>query len=461
MSQPSKLSVFFRRLCGRIKKEVKTTYYLCFIPVYRVVRQERRKKYYVLGIPLFSRKRMKNLIAAEVDRCLTNTKLESLANKIMSRHLYNRIENPGASSHILLFDCLCDENVEAIDAWSMYQYLKAENIPAKYVLMRTNKLAESVQDDPDVILVRDEADFFIRCYGSIANACCVLSSFGIHAPYHKFFKRLPFLRCIFIEHGVIYIGSFAMKIYHPTCFHNIVVPSKRTHELYCNKSAWKEEHMLLNGIPRWGLLSRKPHEGKNIFIFFTWRKTFIRKPELAKAYFEKIHSLLSNPAFLKLVKENKLNVNLAFHHSLSYNNVPIPKFDESINIIEMTGISRHIGTTDLMITDYSSICFDFMYLDIPILFYRFDAGNTNLIDADIEIGVEASKLDSSLYNCVYQESDVVKVVENYVRNGFVLEEENVRKNEAFFWKRGEDPRQELYAKLKELGCVPPRFRVHA
>ncbi len=39
---------------------------------------------------------------------------------------------------------------------------------------------------------------------------------------------------------------------------------------------------------------------------------------------------------------------------------------------EHSAIQRHLADADLLITDYSSVTWDALYADIPIVFYRFD-----------------------------------------------------------------------------------------
>ena len=85
----------------------------------------------------------------------------------------------------------------------------------------------------------------------------------------------------------------------------------------------------------------------------------------------------------------------------------------------------------LFITDFSSIVFDFMYLDIPVIFYRFDIDldeNTK----DFESITFAANRDSYLYNCYYDEENTVNAIIKYINNGFVLEEENKEKNKVFY-----------------------------
>ncbi len=137
------------------------------------------------------------------------------------------------------------------------------------------------------------------------------------------------------------------------------------------------------------------------------------------------------------------------HHGVSHFDVPIPSFDESVRLIDMDDISPHIGSTDLLITDHSSICFDFMYLDIPVIFYRFDVDHPDLEEVEARDFRIIRNKDSLIYNCVYEERDAVALVEHYAENDFVLEAENQSKNESFFWEKS-DIRKHICEDLERM-----------
>ncbi len=460
-----------RLFIGRIKSDNERKLYFFFLPVWKSVRKGIRTSYYLFGIRVYRCKKLSDVIRQEVERKLTEHlsdtgqlrqdiehwlqfRIQGLVNMI--HYLHQLLRQQGSDRHILLLDCLHDRNVEAIDAWSFFLYLKSRNVPAKYVLREDNTLAEQHGHEDGVILVKDDWDLVLNHQEQIARASCVLSSFGLAPPLDGVLRQLPFLPYIFIEHGVTYYHNpFAIKIYNPSRFDMVLVPTSRTEELYREQGVWDRSQMLHAGFPRWDLLERRAHPGKNIFIFFTWRKTFINTPNRARHYFAKIHSFLSHPEFRRIVREYGLTVNLALHHALEYNNVDIPDFPADVNIIDSSRISRHIGTSDLLITDYSSICFDFIFLDIPVIFYRFDFGAPHLDDVDHELARQAKQIDPRLYNCIYREEELPRLLEHYARTDFRLEEENVEKNKALFWQK-QGIRQALYEELERMGCTPAR-----
>ncbi len=224
-----------------------------------------------------------------------------MENKIMLQYLCRGRSKKERA--FLLFDCLSDRNAEAIAAYSLFLYMQEHHIPAKYVLREDNRRASELQDNPDVIFVQDDSDFLSNHNDLIIDARCILSSFELAFPFRHILKKLPFVDHIFLEHGVFFFKECVANIYGPATFDKDLVLSRRTLEMYLSNNLWPKEDMILHGMPRWDLLSRKAHEGKNIFIFFTWRRTFMEKPEYGQVYFGKILSLLSNPDFKRIVRE--------------------------------------------------------------------------------------------------------------------------------------------------------------
>ena len=105
-----------------------------------------------------------------------------------------------------------------------------------------------------------------------------------------------------------------------------------------------------------------------------------------------------------------------------------------------------IRDTDLFITDYSSICFDLMYRNVPTIFYRFDSDLTYSNPMDNEAALSAAEKDALLYNCCYDARHAIRLANNYICNNFACEAEILSKNESFFWNRSDNCRT-----LIELG----------
>ena len=86
------------------------------------------------------------------------------------------------------------------------------------------------------------------------------------------------------------------------------------------------------------------------------------------------------------------------------------------------------------ISAYCSVFWDFIYMDKPVVFYRFDKDDMTLDKVDQEATISAMQEDEKLYNCLYEEKDVLEKVSDYVRNNFQIEPEIAAKNKTIFWE---------------------------
>ena len=352
---------------------------------------------------------------------------------------------------ILCIDHPRDPNTEAIDAYSFFLYLQSQNIPSIYLLLRSNKLTSEVEALPsnirrNVFLFDDDYDFFVN-YELFASAKFIVTSFGIKiGDYEKLIFKMPNISSVFIEHGPTLFKQQSYEIYNGKKYNYVLVPLPKTRELYKQNAAYANEQMLPGGLPRWDFLCREDHEKKNIFMFFTHRSTKGREQE----YFEKINSLINNQRLQSGLRKHNVFLKYAAHHYALYKNVGTNIENGSVQIVEPTSISKHIRTSDLLVTDYSSICFDFMYMNIPSIFYRFDFEAEYLNDVDASNHSSAKKFDDLVGNCVYSEEACVDTIIRYIESDFRLEYEVRRKYKQLFWKRGACNRQALLEKLSQL-----------
>jgi len=150
----------------------------------------------------------------------------------------------------------------------------------------------------------------------------------------------------------------------------------------------KEERVVVTGFPRYDNLfkhRRKYIESKNIFYMPTWRPWIVKKwvdPSekdfqrfRESTFFVEIDKFLGDVELNNRLKESNYKLNIFFHKNL---HVFIDEFfkgsyPSNIKILaKETDVQEELLRSDLLITDYSSVAWDFLYLDRPVLFYQFD-----------------------------------------------------------------------------------------
>ena len=342
----------------------------------------------------------------------------------------------------LMFDCLYDNNAECIDTFTLFQYLQENNIKSYYLINKNNKSFEKIKKITKLknIIITDKQNRIpIKLLFHLIKVHTVVTSFGfnINSKFEKFIYKNKKIKYAFSTHGLFFMKLFVVYLSNPNKFNYFIVNNELETQMITKdtkSSNWDEDKLIKAGLFRLDNLHKKNTTTKEIFIMFTWRRYLNKDNFFDSEYYLKISSLLNNRYLTKFIVENNIKIKLALHHHL-IRRLKTNKLDyfknDNIEIVEMSNISEQIPRTSLFITDYSSIVFDFMYLDIPVIFYRFDTDLDEKTKEFESIDYAISK-DRYLYNCCYSEEDTVKTIINYIQNGFVLEDENKEKNKQFF-----------------------------
>lgn len=334
-------------------------------------------------------------------------------------------------------DSLTDKCAEAIDMWTFFQYLQAHNIPSRYILLKRNKLytkLKKLSRLKDVIVIKRMEHLFTRHADIIAQSQIIISSFEMRWDFNPALALHPGLKYIFAQHGSIFLKESVLELYSDKSYNSIISATRKESELYDSRGLWQNGTQIKCGLPRWDALYRKPHNKKNIFVFFTWRTSIEKYPESQKIYSDRIFEFLCDERLNKILTNNNVQLNIAMHHAMLRNKGTI-KVPENVNIISTDKISQAIKESDLCITDYSSIFFDFMYLNIPVIFYRFDTDIIYPDERDNQNATSAQAKDNQLYNCIYNKSKTIDKIEFYIKNNFELEPAYKKINDDIFWER--------------------------
>ncbi|MBC6976279.1 CDP-glycerol glycerophosphotransferase family protein [Bacillus sp. Xin] len=247
------------------------------------------------------------------------------------------------------------------------------------------------------------------------NAKYTFSSDNVNVLLPSNIKHLRKSSRVFIQHGIILPGRVE-NIYHANrdLADYILTSSNLEAQIIKNHFGYNPEEIWDCGLPRFDTLQNKEKE-KRIMMTFTWRKNIQNLEQLMESkYFTAIQSLLHNSKFLKTLERNNIILDVCLHprtcqlleednsgilNSLKTSpNIEIHDFNKA-NVREL------IERSSMMLTDYSSISFDFVYLEKPIINYLFQ-NNTPISEENIK---------NVLPGYVsYSEDDVIHAVESYL-----------------------------------------------
>ncbi|HHG9510439.1 TPA: CDP-glycerol glycerophosphotransferase family protein [Citrobacter amalonaticus] len=134
--------------------------------------------------------------------------------------------------------------------------------------------------------------------------------------------------------------------------------------------------VYVTGYPRFDKIAPHKNESiRNILFFPTWRSWLESVPvnEIEQSqYVRSVRDFLFDKKLRKYLIDNNIVLYYKPHHKLKY-----LKFDDACcNNIKFLGpsddLSLFIREADLLITDYSSVAWDFLYNNRKVLFFIFD-----------------------------------------------------------------------------------------
>ncbi|MBQ6388058.1 MAG: CDP-glycerol glycerophosphotransferase family protein [Mogibacterium sp.] len=206
------------------------------------------------------------------------------------------------------------------------------------------------------------------------------------------------------------------------------------------------------GFTRWDVLEDKstPDE-KLILVMPTWRAWLEEKTDedfLASDYFRNYMTMLQDESLDKCLKDN--DVKLIFFIHPKFKDF-LGKFSSSSENIELVQFgSRPLNEImmhcSMLITDYSSVCWDVYYMGKPVVFYQFD------YDMYMENHGSYLDMEHDLFGERYTElPDVIESIKRNIADGFTESERAREMRPKYFKYIDNDNSKRTYEYLKKKG----------
>ncbi len=185
---------------------------------------------------------------------------------------------------------------------------------------------------------------------------------------------------------------------------------------------------------------------KQILFIPTWRKNLRgnRNAFISSVYFENINSFLNNPKLLSLVDKG-YKIIFKPHQELinPIDDESDERYIDLFNIPDNVYVSYDdsyqdlFNTSSMLITDYSSVFFDFAYLKKPLIYYRpiedyhYDAG---YFDYDT----------MGFGDVITSESELFEKIDGYIETDCEMEEKYKKRVDDFFKYNDRDNCKRIY-----------------
>lgn len=215
-----------------------------------------------------------------------------------------------------------------------------------------------------------------------------------------------------------------------------------------------ENQVTLSGFPRFDNLISD--DKKQILIIPTWRKHLVEERDQVRGvrpysttfkdslFFNSYNDLINDPRLIEKAKEK--NYEIVFF--------PHPDIQQQIEDFERndfvkfapydTPFQKMFNESSLLITDYSSVAFDFGYEKKPVIYYHFDEGNS------YEKGYFDYKT-MGFGDIIDNHDDLISSLINSLENNCEISEKYKNRIEDFYEHTDNNNCQRVYEAIKELG----------
>lgn len=245
---------------------------------------------------------------------------------------------------------------------------------------------------------------------------CIFSTAHRDIAYKLIF-RLYKKKCkkIFLDHGIM--GFKKMNVLYSSknnAMDLFCVSSNIEKEIVDNNFDFNNNISQITGLARYDRLTNTKVPSKRSILYIpTWREWALTNID-ETIFFDKISSLLNNNNLLKLLSINDIKF-IFYPHKNMRKYLDHIKVNNIITIVrpgEET-VQKLIIDNALMITDYSSVSWDFYYLKKPVLFYQFDQ--------EEYLNKRGSYLDlnKDVFGEIYKNEDkLIYAIEQYITTGY-------------------------------------------
>lgn len=267
---------------------------------------------------------------------------------------------------------------------AFYLFMKKNHpeICVKYVIDLNCKDCIKIQKEDRV-----KKGSFKHYFLYINSVCLISTHYQGCSPYFELFSKLDSLGFIhlkgiqvFLQHGITKDKSEWSRKKRRV---NLLICGARSeYQALIKETDYGPGIIKYTGFPRFDNLFLNQYKTtKNVVLVMpTWRMEFsnLTKKEFKKSsYYRNYEMLLNDKRIESLLKEKKLTL-------IFYPHIEMQRFiddfhtnNDSVEIADInnSNVQDLLLQSKILITDFSSVFFDFAYLEKPVIYFQFDREN--------------------------------------------------------------------------------------
>lgn len=269
-----------------------------------------------------------------------------------------------------------------------------------------------------------------------------------HSIFNRYIKKIPF---VFLQHGVIAlkkVDNFYGKGQKGAC-DLFVVSTDTEKQTIVDNFGYEPKEVINTGLPRWDVLHDKSQDRREIMIMPTWRNWLDSVPDKdfeASDYFTHYMALLNSRKLADLLEKYDLEVNFYLHAKFQEYSDQFQTKSERIHLVSFgeTAVNEMLMRCRMLITDYSSVCWDILYQDKPTIFYQFD------LDKYEEAHGSYLDMRTELFgNRAENQEQLLALLEEQIKNNFKMKPEHEQLRRFYFNFKDQQHSRHICEEIKE------------
>lgn len=325
---------------------------------------------------------------------------------------------------------ICEDKNEARDnGYWFFKYVRTEHPEQEcvYAISGTS---------PDIVKVKELGKWIE--YGSLSHWILYLASSkkissqkagNPNAAIFYFLEVYEILKDkrIFLQHGVIK-DNLKWLYYEVTKMNRFICGAFPEYEYVRDTYGYPDGNVCYTGLCRFDGWHDRPQDERMVLIMPTWRE-WIADEDYRLEQYEGTTEIPKTNYFMtwiEFIKDNRIeelagkyNIRFVFypHRNMQKYMKYFPNSNRNMEIASAKDcdIQNLLRSASMMVTDYSSVFFDMLYMKKPVVFYQFDYDKFR--KGQYGEGYFNYR-DNPFGKSFVKKEDVFDEIENYIRNGF-------------------------------------------
>lgn len=294
----------------------------------------------------------------------------------------------------------------------------------------------------------------------LLTADLLISPDGRHHAYawkpmpNPITRELNKQKLYFLQHGVLALKNVdqLFGIHSSASVNYFTASSEFEKDIIVNHMGYAPANVPVTGLARWdGVRDTSDPAHPMILLMPTWRSWLEgQNDEIFRqsSYYQHYTALLNNQELQDYLKERNIRLVFYIHPKLQEFIGSFHSEDSQIELFSFDSmpLNQLLMQCSMMITDYSSACWDVFYQGKPVLFYQFDLEQYN------ETNGSYINMETEIWGdrCTDQ-SELIQFIREYSENGFHEKAKYAEMRKDYFAYIDHNNCQRTYEYIKSQG----------